>query len=82
MKYPAGRGSNKTQFEKGIRDLLAVEGSIVAWQKMAATEAGVFHLIAEFNDAGHAFRAIQRLNNMNLTVSDHSYHDLKSLKLI
>ncbi|KAK0099681.1 hypothetical protein ONS96_008177 [Cadophora gregata f. sp. sojae] len=67
VKYPSGRGSNKVQFEKNIRDLLAVEGSVVAWQKMAATEAGVFHLIAEFNDACHAVRAMQRLNNMNLT---------------
>ncbi|KAH6715650.1 RNA recognition motif 2-domain-containing protein [Leptodontidium sp. MPI-SDFR-AT-0119] len=67
VKYPTSRSSNKLQFEKTIRDLLAVEGSIVAWQKLAAVEAGVYHLIAEFNDSAHALRAMQRLNNMNLT---------------
>ncbi|KAL2068332.1 hypothetical protein VTL71DRAFT_16430 [Oculimacula yallundae] len=66
VKYPSGRSSNKAQFEKSIRDLLAVEGSVVAWQKLAATEAGVFHLIAEFNDSAHALRAMQRINGMNL----------------
>ncbi|KAH7321874.1 RNA recognition motif 2-domain-containing protein [Rhexocercosporidium sp. MPI-PUGE-AT-0058] len=67
VKYPTSRNANKLQFEKSIRDLLAVEGSIVAWQKLAAVEAGVYHLIAEFNDSAHALRAMQRLNNMNLT---------------
>ncbi|CZT46411.1 related to mei2 protein [Rhynchosporium secalis] len=66
VKYPTGRSSNKLQFEKSIRDLLSVEGPIVAWQKMAAVEAGVFHLIAEFNDSAHALRAMQRINGMNL----------------
>ncbi|KAG4429448.1 hypothetical protein IFR05_015070 [Cadophora sp. M221] len=70
VKYPTSRSSN-IQFEKSIRDLLAVEGSIVAWQKLAAVEAGVYHLIAEFNDSAHALRAMQRLNNMNLNASRH-----------
>jgi uncharacterized membrane protein len=42
--------------------LLAIEGSLCAWLKVTATEAGVFHMIAEFHDASFATRAIQRLD--------------------
>ncbi|KAI9049332.1 hypothetical protein LZ554_007176 [Drepanopeziza brunnea f. sp. 'monogermtubi'] len=66
VKYPATRNSGKGAFELQIRDLLAVEGPIRAWQKIVATEAGIYHLVAEFEDACHAGRAIQRLNGTSV----------------
>lgn len=69
VKYPVTRASNKGAFELQIRDLLAVEGPIRAWQKIVATEAGVYHLVAEFEDSSHAGRAIQRLNGTKVGVS-------------
>ncbi len=69
VKYPVSRSSTKGQFEQSMRDLLAVEGPICAWQKMAATEAGTFHMIAEFEDCAHAGRAINRLNAKQVGVS-------------
>jgi hypothetical protein len=60
---------DKKVFEDSMRKLLTVEGSLCAWQKMTATEGGVFELVAEFEDSSFALRAIQRLNGKQYGVS-------------
>lgn len=67
--YPRTSDLDKKAFEESMRGLLAVEGPLCAWQKMTATEAGVFELVAEFEDASHVLRAIQRLNGKQYGVS-------------
>jgi hypothetical protein len=52
--------------------LLSVEGQLFAWQKLAATEAGTFRIVAEFFDSALALRAVQRLNGKEIQARDAS----------
>jgi hypothetical protein len=67
--YPAGATINKREVEKGLMNLLSVEGVLCAWQKIPSNQEGVFLLLAEFADASCAPRAVQRLNQMKIDVS-------------
>lgn len=51
---------DKKAFEDAMRNMLQVEGKLCAWQKISATEAGTFRLIAEFEDVDVAQRAVKR----------------------
>jgi hypothetical protein len=67
--YPIGTPCNKKTFEDGLRALVSVEGKLNAWQKLAATEAGAFRMVAEFCDSALALHAIQRLDGKNIKFS-------------
>lgn len=62
-----------------ILDLLSVDGTIYAWQKQLATEAGTLRLVAEYSDVNSAVRAIERLNGATVRVS--SLRQPRKLKL-
>ncbi|OWP05060.1 RNA recognition domain-containing protein [Marssonina coronariae] len=66
VQYPATRTASKHAFEKHMHELLTSEGPFCAWQKIVATEAGIFHLVAEYEDCMHAARAIHRLHNQTI----------------
>ncbi|KAG9246370.1 RNA recognition motif 2-domain-containing protein [Calycina marina] len=70
-EYPATVSYDKKGFEQNLRQLLGVSGELVAWQKFAATEAGVFRLVAEFYDADHATAAVERVHGRVLKVGKH-----------
>lgn len=59
----------RSKLEDIMLDLLTVDGSIYAYQKQAATEAGTVKLIAEFVDVTSAERVIDRLNGKIMRVS-------------
>lgn len=65
--YPPLASHNKKSFEDGLRQLLEVDGKLCAWQKISATEAGTFRLIAEFCDIKKAQMAITRCNGKYLS---------------
>jgi hypothetical protein len=49
--------------------LLSAEGKLFAWQKLSATEAGAFRMVAEFDNASLAPRAVNRCNGKQIGVS-------------
>lgn len=61
--FPPATQIDKKVFEESLRDLLAIECPLYAWQKFLATEAGTFRLCAEFVDSAFVPRAIERCNN-------------------
>lgn len=61
--YPSNTALDRKAFEESLRELLSAEGELYAWQKLLATEAGTFKMVAEFADSGLAGRAIARCNN-------------------
>lgn len=69
VSYPVGTPCNKKTFEDGLRAMLSAEGLLYAWQKLAATEAGVFRMVAEFGDSALALHAVQRLDGKRIKVS-------------
>ncbi|KAG0648563.1 Meiosis mei2 [Hyphodiscus hymeniophilus] len=64
--YPTGTPCNKKVFEEGLVDVLSVEGDLFAWQKQAASTAGTYRMVAEYCDANHAIRAVERLNGQQI----------------
>lgn len=78
--YSAHAAHNKKEFEDGLKQLLEVDGKLCAWQKISATEAGTFRLIAEFCDIKKAKQAIARCNGKDSKVI--VYHGLSSLKFV
>ncbi|KAM3073805.1 hypothetical protein ACMFMG_008430 [Clarireedia jacksonii] len=61
--YPSNTALDKKEFEESLRELLSAEGELYAWQKLLATEAGTFRMVAEFADSALVTRAIARCNN-------------------
>ncbi|KAI6247737.1 Meiosis protein mei2 [Erysiphe necator] len=61
LNFP--HGVDCKQIERGVRALLEEDGhKLFASQKMPATAAGIFHLIAEFEDCLSAKAAVRRLD--------------------
>src|SRR5450432_2008661 len=67
--FPSGGGFDRAKLEGIILDLLNVDGTVYAYQKQLATEAGTFRLIAEYGDVNAAARAVERLNGATVRVS-------------
>ena len=70
--YPVGTPYNKKAFEDALRAMLSAEAGedgLNAWQKLAATEAGTFRMVAEFCDSTLARNAVQRLNGHTIKIS-------------
>ncbi len=61
-------GFDRTKLEVIVLDLLSIDGVVYAYQKQLATEAGTFHLIAEFSDFNAAAKAVERLNGTVIQV--------------
>lgn len=66
-KYPVGTPYNKTAFEQGLRDILSAQGKLLAWQKQAATEAGICTFVVEYYDAAKALSAVKTLDRCKIT---------------
>ncbi|RKF60230.1 putative rna recognition domain-containing protein 2 [Erysiphe neolycopersici] len=61
LNFP--HGIDCKQIERGVRALLEEDGhKLFASQKMPATAAGIFHLIAEFEDCLSSKAAVRRLD--------------------
>ncbi|TAQ90445.1 hypothetical protein B7494_g1292 [Chlorociboria aeruginascens] len=68
--YPTNVSFDTKEFEESLRALLSAEGELHAWQKLLATEAGTFRMVAEFMDAAMAVRAVQRCHGKKIDSVD------------
>lgn len=68
-KYPTKVTIDKFEFEDSLRAALSAEGEIYAWQKLLASEAGSYRMVAEFVDSTVASRAVKRCNGKTAGVS-------------
>lgn len=59
---------SRKDFGEAMIGLLTVDGKVLAWKRLQ--EPGYFHMIAEFADVSSVPRAIARLNNQEIGVSD------------
>ncbi|PQE16546.1 meiosis mei2 protein [Rutstroemia sp. NJR-2017a BBW] len=66
--YPSNTALDRKEFEESLRELLSAEGELHAWQKLLATEAGTFKMVAEFANSALVPRAINRCNNKMIGV--------------
>jgi hypothetical protein len=69
VTYPQGTPYKKSVFEDSVRAILSAQGDLFAWQKLMATEAGAFRMVAEFCDCSNAELAVKRLNGKTLALA-------------
>ena len=61
---------NKKRFEETLINWLEVDNhKLCAWQKLSATQAGTFRLVAEYYDSAFAAKAVERSKGDRVKVS-------------